>query len=70
MKNVTDYYNKTATGWSDEWLKEKKQSNNYWNNNGKHQDLVNQLNGKSIDKLIEEAIREVDFVLLQLEHHI
>lgn len=26
MKNVTDYYNKTATGWSDEWLKEKKQS--------------------------------------------
>ena len=26
MKNVADYYNKTATGWSDEWLKEKKQS--------------------------------------------
>lgn len=26
MKNVTDFYNKTATGWSDEWLKEKKQS--------------------------------------------
>lgn len=26
MKNVTDYYNKTATGWSEEWLKEKKQS--------------------------------------------
>lgn len=25
MKNVTDFYNKTATGWSDEWLKEKKQ---------------------------------------------
>ena len=26
MKGVTDYYNKTATGWSDEWYKEKKQS--------------------------------------------
>ena len=26
MKNVTDFYNKTATGWSDEWFKEKKQS--------------------------------------------
>ncbi len=26
MKNVADFYNKTATGWSDEWLKEKKQS--------------------------------------------
>lgn len=26
MKTVTDFYNKTATGWSDEWLKEKKQS--------------------------------------------
>lgn len=26
MKNVADYYNKTATGWSDEWLREKKQS--------------------------------------------
>lgn len=26
MKTVTEYYNKTATGWSDEWLKEKKQS--------------------------------------------
>ena len=25
MKNVADYYNKTATGWSDEWLKEKKE---------------------------------------------
>lgn len=26
MKTVTDFYNKTATGWSDEWFKEKKQS--------------------------------------------
>lgn len=26
MKTVTDFYNKTATGWSDEWYKEKKQS--------------------------------------------
>ena len=26
MKNVADFYNKTATGWSDEWYKEKKQS--------------------------------------------
>ena len=26
MKTVADYYNKTATGWSDEWFKEKKQS--------------------------------------------
>ncbi len=26
MKNVTDFYNKTATGWSEEWFKEKKQS--------------------------------------------
>ena len=26
MKNVTDFYNKTATGWSDEWFREKKQS--------------------------------------------
>ena len=26
MKNVADYYNKTATGWSDEWYREKKQS--------------------------------------------
>lgn len=26
MKNVTDFYNKTTTGWSDEWYKEKKQS--------------------------------------------
>ena len=26
MKTVADYYNKTATGWSDEWYKEKKQN--------------------------------------------
>ena len=26
MKTVTDFYNKTATGWSDEFLKDKKQS--------------------------------------------
>ena len=26
MKTVADFYNKTATGWSDEWFKEKKQS--------------------------------------------
>ena len=26
MKTVADYYNKTATGWSDEWFNEKKQS--------------------------------------------
>ena len=26
MKTVADYYNKTATGWSDEWYREKKQS--------------------------------------------
>ena len=26
MKNVADFYNKTATGWSDEWYKEKKQN--------------------------------------------
>ena len=26
MKNVVDYYNKTATGWSNEWYQEKKQS--------------------------------------------
>ena len=26
MKTVTDFYNKTATGWSDEWFREKKQS--------------------------------------------
>ncbi len=26
MKNVIDFYNKTATGWSDEFLKDKKQS--------------------------------------------
>ena len=26
MKNVTDFYNKTATGWSDEFLRDKKQS--------------------------------------------
>ena len=26
MKTVADFYNKTATGWSDEWYKEKKQN--------------------------------------------
>lgn len=26
MKTVADYYNKTATGWSEEWYKEKKQN--------------------------------------------
>lgn len=26
MRTVADYYNKTATGWSDEWYREKKQS--------------------------------------------
>lgn len=26
MKNVADYYNKTATGWSNDWLNEKLQS--------------------------------------------
>ena len=26
MKNVADFYNKTATGWSEEWYKEKKQN--------------------------------------------
>jgi len=26
MKNVADFYNKTATGWSEEWYQEKKQN--------------------------------------------
>ena len=26
MKNVADFYNKTATGWSEEWYREKKQN--------------------------------------------